>query len=252
MYRWLLLIALMINCSVSYAETKVAITDWPPYYSKKLLNGGPQLELLHRVFDKMNLTMVPVWYRTGTGALVNTRTGRMAAAAGWECNQERAKHFYFSDPIGVEQTVFFHRKSFRFNDSTLSNLNQQITVGITSRYSYGEALEDLLDKPNVKVEIGGSDRHNLDLLYHGGIDLFVLDKQVGLALLKDTHDEMIKKITYHKTPLRGGNVALRLLFSKNIPNAKQMTSDFNRALAEIRRQQNLTELEPNKFSSCPR
>ncbi|MCJ8322103.1 MAG: transporter substrate-binding domain-containing protein [Colwellia sp.] len=230
---------------------KIAVTDWPPYYSKTDRNGGQQLELLQSVFNELNLQLTPVWYRTGVGALVKVKAGLLDGAAGWECNKERAVDFVFSDPIGFEQTTFFHHKDFDFDWSHFENPDREIIIGITARYAYGDELQKLLAIDKVKVEIAGTDRRNLDLLFHREIDLFLLDKLSGLALINQAHEPLKSQLVAHSTPFRHTKVAIRLLVPRAKPNAQQFVDQFNHALREVIKQKKLAHLSPMLFTNCP-
>ena len=250
----LLFIAVIYLGSVVQVQAKVriAVTDWPPYYSKADKNGGQQLALLKSVFDKLGETVEPVWFRTGVGALVKVRANLLDAAAGWECNKERANDFLFSDPIGYEQTVIFYHKDYDFDWRNVDDLNRDITIGVTAHYAYGEELQNLLSMDKATVEISGSDRNNLDLLFRREIDLFLLDKNVGLDLIKQAKVPLSKSINMHPRPFRQNKVAIRLLVSRKHKDARAFIDKFNHALKEIRLQNSLSSIAPEKYDTCPK
>jgi len=250
----LLFIAFIYFSSVIEVEAKVkiAVTDWPPYYSKDDKNGGQQLALITKVFEKLGDTVEPVWFRTGVGALVKVRANLLDAAAGWECNQDRADDFLFSDPIGYEQTAIFYHKDFDFDWRNIEDLNRNITIGVTAHYAYGEDLQSLLSMDKATVEISGSDRNNFDLLFRREIDLFLLDKNVGLNLIKQANPAISKNIYMHPRPFRQQKVAIRLLVSRKHNNASSFIDKFNQALKELRQQNSLKNIEPEKYDICPK
>ena len=247
---FIVVIYITINSSVQ-ASVKIAVTNWPPYYSKIAPNGGLQLELINDVFHQINIPISYSWFRTGVGALVKVKANLINIAAGWECTQERTKDFFFSDPIGFEETVLFYHKEFNFDWSEISDLNRNITIGITARYAYGSDLKKLINMKNAHVEISGTDRHNLNLLYHREIDLFLLDKKVGLSLIKQAKEPLVKYIKFHPTNFRKNKIALRLLVSKKYSKAQTLIKKFNQALAEIRAKKMLFDLAPDLYPTCP-
>ncbi len=234
------------------ATVKIAVTDWPPYYSKTAKSGGQQLDLLNTVFEKMGEKIEPVWFRTGVGALIKARANQLDGAAGWECNKERADDFFFSDPIGYEQTVIFYHKDFDFDWHNIEDLNKDITIGVTAHYAYGKDLKKLIEMDKAIVEISGSDRNNLDLLFHREIDLLLLDREVGLALIKQAKEPLLSSIKVHHKAFRQDRVAIRLLISRKYKNAHSFIDKFDNALKEIRRDKGLTNLDPEQYTSCPK
>ena len=247
-------ITLVYFTSITQAQAaiKIAVTDWPPYYSKTAENGGQQLELLTNVFLKLGEKVEPVWFRTGAGALVKVRANLLDGAAGWECNEERANDFIFSDPIGYEQTVIFYHKDFNFDWQNIEDLNRDLTIGITARYAYGKGLKALFEMDKAIVEVSGSDRKNLDLLFHREIDLFLLDKEVGLGLIKQAKASLLGNIKIHDKAFRKNRVAIRLLVSRKQKNAQSFIDKFNKVLGEIRKEKGLTKIAPEKYDACPK
>jgi len=241
----------IVFCCCAQAQTiSVAITDWPPFYSKNFKDGGTQFSLISKVFNKMGADIEPIWYRTGAGALVKLRAGLINTAAGWECTSERAQFALFSDPIGVENTVVFHHRDLDLDWSAIKTANQAMVIGITARYAYGEGLENLLKIKNTQVEVAGSDRHNLDLLFNRKIDLFIVDKSVGIQLLAESAELRRKNIRFDPSPIRKNPIANRLLVSIKMPNAQSFLKKFNARLKTIREDKKLDELNPDNFSKC--
>ena len=253
-FRYLLLVVFTYLMAISSAQgtVKIAVTDWPPYYSKNAANGGQQLALIISVFEKLNQQVEVVWYRTGVGALVKVKANLLDVAAGWECNQSRVNDFIFSDPIGYEETAIFYHKDLKFNWSNIEDLDREFTLGITARYAYGSDLKRLLDMDRPNVEVSGTDRHNINLLLNREIDLFLVDKRVGLSIIKQIKEPEAKNIKVHSIPFRKRRIALRLLVSKKNNNAQVFMNEFNAALSEVRAQKQLSELAPNQFPLCPK
>lgn len=246
---WVLSLLLVSAFSVA-ANVKIGLSHWPPYYDKSIEGYGSEMELINAVFSSLNQKVTPVWYRTGMASIVNLNIGELDASAGWECNKERAIDFLFSAPIGVEEIVFFHRKDVPFNWNKIEDLNQEITIGVTAKHAYGDIMSKLLTMDKVTIQLSGSDKRNMDKLFHKEIDLFIADKRVGLTLLKQAEEPHSKQITFHDKPIRG-KVASRLLFSRKKAEARELLTNFNRALAQLRQQRKLTELDPENFAKCP-
>ena len=91
----------------------------------------------------------------------------------------------------------------------------------------------------------------MDLLFHREIDLFLLDKLSGLALIKQAHEPLTSQLVAHPTPFRHTKVAIRLLVPRAIPNAQQFVDQFNHALRAVLKQKELAHLSPMLFSNCP-
>jgi polar amino acid transport system substrate-binding protein len=105
-------------------------------------------------------------------------------------------------------------------------------IGATIDYNYGEAFAKAEADGTLTVERVASDEQNFRKLLAGRIDIFPLDLDVGLAMLRQnfTPEEMAQ-ITYHPLPIESYTYSLML--SKKVPRNQEMLDLFNAGLKEL-------------------
>ncbi|ASP38401.1 amino acid ABC transporter substrate-binding protein [Bacterioplanes sanyensis] len=236
MHRWLLIIPLLcLFTSLSRAEVvSVASGEWPPYVSEQLEHGGVISHLISAAFAAVDID-VEYHYYPWNRSLNLVRAGAHDATPVWSWTEQREQQFLFShSPIGIEQSVFFFRKSHPVTWQQIwsPQPGEVIRIGATLGYSYGPEFQEHVQDEHFRLRRSHSDTEGLRLLLDGHIDAFPISRQVSeqLLALHFTASERNRLATVAR-PLR--EIDLHLLFSRATQNGEQLREKFEAGLRII-------------------
>lgn len=213
------------------ARIRISNGEWPPFMGQDLPHHGIISRIVGEAFASEGVAVeygfFP-WARAYHVALHE----QFEASIGWYKNAERAADFLFSDPVFVEQQVFFHLRERKFEWDRLDDLHA-LTIGATIGYTYGAEFKAAEEAKRLTVQRTPSDEQNLKMLLAGRIQAAVISEQVGESLLraKFTAAEAAR-ITTHPKPVLSGE--LHLIFAKSKPDSAAWLALFNRGLAKLR------------------
>jgi len=228
----LVIICLSMVSNVYGAEPviKISTGEWAPFISIKLKNYGFVTHIVSEAFAiegvKVDYKFCP-WPR----AMNFTKMGVTHASSAWYWNEERSKDFIFSEPLFIEQQVFFHLKSEPFDWKQISDLKGKRIGGMIG-YFYGEEFKKAEDSKLIQIERISSDELNFKKLLAGRIHIVVTSLFVGTDLLRNKFSkEQMSKITYH--PKSANDGPLHLIFGKNA-KGQEWRAIFNRGLGKLK------------------
>ncbi len=219
--------------TIAFADKTIRITngEWEPFLSENLKYYGVISRIVTEAFALEDVKVKYGFFPWKRG-FYYAKSGIWDGTIAWTQNNERSKHFYFSDTLFRDVTVFFHKKDKKFNFkpvkwSDLTNFNMGMTIG----YNYGENITKAVIDNVITIDIGRSDEINLKKLIYNRIDLFPISKDVGISLLntKFSMSER-KKITY--SPWKEG-IRHHLLLSKKVKRNEELLKLFNSGLAKL-------------------
>jgi len=228
-----LLISGFFMVSMSYSSEsviKVATGEWSPFMSETLNHYGFINHIVTKSFEmekiKTNYKFYP-WIR----AMLFIEKNIDDASSAWYWNEERAKKFYFSDTVFVEQQVFFYLKNKPFTWKVMEDLKGK-EIGVTIGYYYGESFKKGEELKFLQVCRVPSDEQNFKKLLRGRIDVLLASLFVGKELLRTKFSaKEMSKVTYHPQPVNDG--PLHLIFNKNAKGYEWMVL-FNRGLGKLK------------------
>ncbi|MCH8499592.1 MAG: transporter substrate-binding domain-containing protein [Marinobacter sp.] len=205
--------------------------EWPPYVSTELKHYGVTSRIVKEAFeaggDQVVLKFFP-WAR----ALMMSEQGLVSATFPWSHQAERAVHHLYSDSIGLYGYVFFHLHTTRFDWTALEDL-QEVRIGGTASYNYGDEFYQAVDNGVLTVEWVHSDELNWRKLLAGRIDVFPADIENGYATLRSLFpDSDVRKITHHPLPLKP-LTSMHVLFPRNHPESHARRDRFNKGLRQL-------------------
>ncbi|MFD2205831.1 substrate-binding periplasmic protein [Kiloniella antarctica] len=233
-----LVIGLFLSLSLvsSYAhatEEKINVTvgEWPPFLSQKLEGGGVIADLIRDIFKaegiEAELTFLP-WAR----GYHETSIGDHNAMGVWMHKDERDAEFLFSDPVLIEQFVFFYLKKNRFDWQDLDDL-AGYRMGGGIKYSYGPEFDAALAAQTFLMDRQPNDRANFEKLLAGRVQLYPQEISVGyFALQSQFAPEQQARITHHPKAIL--NNKSYVLFPKSLPGSEALMARFNKRLQEFK------------------
>lgn len=218
------------------ADDTVRITtgEYPPWTSEKLKHGGFTSHVITEAFRlegyDVEFTFYP-WKRVYEAA----KSGeRFDASAWWYPSEERAEYFYYSDPLLVDNTVFFYLQGNPMPEwGTLDDLKGR-RIGATAGYTYTPEFWNAAESGRLDIQEAASDELNFKKLIKGRIDIFPTSDLVGQKLLKERfpREEAKKVMLYEAKPLFSATG--HLLFSRQSSDGEALLTAFNRGLAKLR------------------
>lgn len=228
-----LIVVFLMNVTASAGETTVRLTngEWPPYMSRELPDYGIGSRIVTEAFGiegiKTGYEFLPrkrAFYEADKGRDYN-------GSILWFSTPERQKNFYISDPVLDSKVVFFHLKEKHFEWNSVDDLKKYF-IGGTLEYDYGPEFGMAEKKGIITVERVPSDEQNFAKLIYGRIDIFPLDIDAGLAIIKKMKPEDAARITFNPRPLK--EAPLCLILTKNMDSNRMLLEQFNRGLGRIR------------------
>ena len=224
-----LFLLLFISTNSVFSDEKIFIGcgEWPPYISQNLEYYGAGARIITEAFAQSGIEVVydfVPWNR----AIELTREGYYDATPFWILTKERKNNFFTSDPLMQSESVFYSLIETGFKWKNTGDL-KKYTLGVTLGYSRGNLLDKAISNGQLEVIESLSDEINFKKLLQGQIDIFVIDKKVGAALLNNSFSvEQRKKLARH--PETAGSFYYHILFSKTKKANKEFARIFNRGL----------------------
>jgi len=234
--KYLLAMIFLLNfTSISFAEKPVIIASgesgsgWSEY-SK---HYGYMIHMTTEVFKlagiQTEIKFYP-WKRAYDQALRN----KVDCSCCWFFVDERAKDFYYSEPVFEETMVFFHLKSFKFDWNTIDDL-RNVKLGGNSGFNYGDDFQQAEKKGKIQIDRVPNNILNLKKLLKGRIQIFPIAVITGYETLRQIFPlETVELFTYHPKPVL--QKTLHLLVPKKMEekNAKHLLTKFNQGLKLLR------------------
>jgi len=150
----------------------------------------------------------------------------------WADTAEARNAFHVSEyPISKQEYVFFHRKDHAFQWQTLDDLAGK-EIGITSGYLYSDNFLNVINDKKYHFQEASTDEANFEKLLTGRIDLFPIERNVGLNILKTkfTTGEA-DQLTYDIKPL--STFEPFVFLTKKNPDNENRMKQYNLAFKEF-------------------
>lgn len=210
---------------------RLANGEWPPYQSEHLEHYGLASRIVTEAFALEGIN-VEYGFFPWNRSFMLAKKGRWDGTLVWSYSEERAKDFYYSDPVIHSTWVFFHLKTIPFDWNTIDDL-KPFKIGGTIGYFYDKEFQEAEESGKIRVFRIAEDEQNFVKLLKGRIDIFPQDINAGYAMINKlfTKDEA-QLFTYHPKPIK--DEAFSLILSKNIKENKQLIEVFNRGLRRLR------------------
>ena len=184
--------------------------EWPPYSSQKLKYNGLGSRIISESMILEGVTIKFSFVQWKRGFELVKKDGQVPGTILWTKTKEREKYFYFSEPILVQENVFFHMKSKALKWDKVDDLKGKGILKVKG-YNYGDILNNAFNTPGFfsVIDETDDDLQALKMLMRRSsvYDIFPAEKSVGQSLIKaNFSSEQANKFTYHpkgflKTPL---------------------------------------------------
>ncbi|MEO1193502.1 MAG: transporter substrate-binding domain-containing protein [Pseudomonadota bacterium] len=228
---------LVFAANASAAEKrllKIAATEYPPYYSEALEDGGFMTEIITKAFSRegydLTVRFLP-WKR----ALESTKRGEYDGLFTVWYRPEREEWFLFSEPLPANELGFFRQKDEAVSYEKLEDLKGK-TIGVVRGYASPAGFEEA----GLKTAQAKDDEQNLAKLLRGRVDLALIDRVVGTHIINTLLPEAKEELVWVEPPVA---VDIQyLVISKEAEDHTDIMADFNKGLSAIEADGTLTAI----------
>ena len=229
-FAWLFIIAAGLYGGAASAEQTVRLmaNTSPPYADQKLPERGLAIELVNHIFARTDYTpeiTIENWSRAVEGARIGVYDG---LAAAWY-SEDRSKDLQFSEPYLSSKLMILKLRSNPRNYGKLQDL-AGARLGVRVDYAYGI---DFAAIPNLTLVEENHLIQNLLKLQNGSVDVVIGDRRSIIMQLNEYMKDRITDFAVVDMPLP--DVQRHLAASRDLPGYEKLIEQFNRALAETRK-----------------
>lgn len=211
----------------------LSATEAPPYMSEKLPHGGGISRITTEAYKTEGYTVKYEWLPIRRAVFL-ARKGVVDGFIAGQKTPEREAVFDFGEPITSEDVVFFHLKSRNFDWNSVADLKGLRIGSIIGAKGYGDAFYQAEKAGVFQVDYTTEFHLSLKKLLAGRIDILVIHKQVGLALIEKIFSaEDRTKLTYHKKPLDSSNYYI--MFSRQNGRGQEIIDAFDSGLQKLKK-----------------
>lgn len=214
----------------AWLKVKIATTEYAPYTSTDMEHGGYINHVISRAFLETGV-IVEYTSMPWDEALERTQAGEFDAISYGNFVRSREDEFWHSDPISVENLVFYTNKESGIDSwSELEGLKSH-KMGVTKGYLYTDELSAYIKKSD-NIVTKEDDHANFNALIDGEIDVFPIDELTGWYILQSDFSEAERNDLRQMSPFIS-TVTTHLLVPKGKNNAKLVLALFNKGLEEL-------------------
>ncbi|MDP3480841.1 MAG: transporter substrate-binding domain-containing protein [Desulfoprunum sp.] len=224
--------ALLISCflpNIARAANTVTLAslDWEPYIGEKLKDQGYVDSLAREAFKASNYT-VKISFMPWARVVAMTKEAKYDGYLPEYFAESLKTDFLVSEPFPGGPLGFFKRKTDAITFKTLEDL-KAYKIGVVR--DYVNTVE--FDKATfLQKDVANNDITNLRKLVGKRLDLVVVDKFVGLYLLKQDMPDQAQEVEFMAPVLE--EKSLYLCISKKTPDAEAKIKAFNDGLKIIK------------------
>ncbi|MCC2617926.1 transporter substrate-binding domain-containing protein [Aestuariibacter halophilus] len=220
----------------------ITTSEYPPYMSEEHPHQGFVADVVRCAFGTQGIG-VKFLFVNWVRAYDLARDGEYPASAYWFYTDERAKDFYYSDPMHEETLVLVKRRRNPI-PSTWSGLDSfsDVRIGMTRGYSYTPDWQAFARQHQNHVSVVNTDAQNIEMLLLDRIDVFPVDELMLWHILHSRFAPEQRQLIEVMQPVLGVQQG-HVLFSRKHPDGESLKVAFNAGLAQCRRDGTLETLE---------
>lgn len=196
----------VITCALpSYANEKILIctNSYEPYYGENMAGFGPLIKITVLALKEVGYD-AEVEFRPWLRCLNEGKNGNFDMIVGvWWLNSEREDWTAYTDGILENEVGLYKRKSDNLVFKDYADLKEKnVVVGTVHGYINPQSFV----QAGIKTEEVTNDLQNMKKLLANRIRLVLVDKNLGVHLLKKQNEENDIEwlVTLQKIPLRNG------------------------------------------------
>jgi polar amino acid transport system substrate-binding protein len=225
----------LIQAPVTGAQTapvRIAVGEWPPYFSEEAEGYGTYAQVVTRAFELEGLE-VQYGFFPWKRALLETQKGLWPVSAGWGKTAAREPYFHFCDPVLIQREQFFYSTDRPVTAKTWQDLHG-LSLGIIEGAALGEDLDRLVSEGSVTIFRQATLEDLIQMLAVGRVDLVMGNEDVARKAISTAlpPDEAAKFLALEAIEVQWD---YRVIVSKRTENGAALCERFNRGLESLRR-----------------
>ncbi|MDD3052234.1 MAG: transporter substrate-binding domain-containing protein [Candidatus Cloacimonetes bacterium] len=165
-----------------------ATVDFPPYsFMDQGEIKGFQVDLIKKMCELADIecTFSILPFKRSYESVLDFRISKYDAIFNFYKNPERLKIFEYSEAILENPLVFFVRKGADFDFQGDMSVFSKKRIGLMNGYTYSPEFTELIEKKRFEFEEAHSHESNFKKLYVGRIDIYPVEKYVGLYVASE-------------------------------------------------------------------
>lgn len=226
-------LSLLFPISAHSKTLIVGTGEYVPFVGKNVYKQGFVNHIIEEVFKDAGYAVKYKFYPWAR-LYVEAQKGKVDVSSYWYANKQRKKEMYLSNPVTVEEIVFFFNKTNPLKEwKTLQDI-KGYRIGVSRGYTYTEELWNLGKQGILKLDVAKADINNFKKLAKKRIDIFPASKVLGLELIRKSFTPGISDgFDFSSKPL--SSVSGHVLFPRKLKDSKKLNSIFNKGLAKMKK-----------------
>lgn len=228
-------LALESRAQAPAQRIRLVATEFPPYTSAALADGGTAVAITRAALERAGLSM-ELQYRPWVRALNEVQQGTWDGVIGAWHSSERERFLSFPRPLGITNRIgFMARAGSALVVDDLSRLGH-LKIGTVRDYANPPAFE----QAKLQRDEALDDISNLRKLLAGRIDLALIDKGVAFHLLQTQMRESAQAFAWLEPAL--ADVPLYMALSRRASELPAKMAAFNKGIGELQTSGELARL----------
>lgn len=225
----LLLLTVLSHSLPAQTDTlRLSSSNYYPHYAEDLPQQGAVSEIIRQAFLLQSVDISIDFMPFARAYRESQQATYIGLVAAWY-DDERAEHFYYSQPLYANQIVFFKRKSMAVSYRDYADLAQQkLRLAVVQGYLQVPGLPE----SGIAITQVATDEQAFQMLARGRVDLVPADKLNGLYLLDKKLPQYAGQLDWMTTALE--QRPMYLLLSKKDPRSEALMQRFNTGLQQLR------------------
>ncbi len=224
------LLALVLSTHVLADKITVATSEYAPFTTSDGKHGGFVNRVIAEAFKRKGVE-VEFKYLPWKRAVEMSTDGTYVGLSFSFENEERAKNFYFSNPLSEHKELLFHLKSTKVPEWDKITDLKDFKFAATRGYTYTKEFWSAAQSGALTVQETANDEQNFKKLAGSRVDLFPMDEITGWNLLATKLPTIKDTLTTDSKPIRVTKGFLCI--SKQAKNGEELIKLFNAGLDEM-------------------
>lgn len=241
----LLLLTLLSHSPTAQTDTLLlSSSNYYPHYAEDLPQQGAVSEIIRQAFLLQGINIDIQFMPFARAYRESQQANYIGLIAAWY-DDERAEHFYYSQPLYANQIVFFKRRDMAVSYSDYADLAQQ-KLRLAEVQGYLQVPG--LPKSGVAISRVATDEQAFQMLARGRVDLVPADKLNGLYLVDEKLPQYAGQLDWMTPALE--QRPMYLLLSKKDPRSEALIQRFNNGLQQLRQSGQFQQILDNLLPSA--
>lgn len=225
------LLLLGATASAETSRVRIAVGEWPPYFSEEADGYGTYAQVVTRAFGLAGIE-VDYGFFPWKRAFLETQEGRWPVSAGWGKTPEREPYFHFCDPVLVQREQFFYSTDRPVAAEDWQDL-AGLSLGVIEGAALGEDLDRLVADGRLTVFHQSTLEDLFEMLSVGHVDLVMGNENAALEAISSAVPDA-ETARFRALEALDVQWDYRVIVSRMLEDGAQLCARFNKGLNALR------------------